>query len=66
MKLQDITDWSQRWSTPLGTSGPVYEHVFHFLKRNHGRKLCKVINGQIDTRTSFGTCSSLDIVEGWR
>jgi hypothetical protein len=28
--------------------GPVYEHVLEFLKRNHGRKLCEVMDAEID------------------
>jgi hypothetical protein len=88
MKIKDITDWSPRWSTPLGTmdahaqvsdgvlvglslwgttiinlvvqctdgkyfgslraSGPVYDHVLEFLKRNHGRKLREVMDAEID------------------
>lgn len=88
MKLIDITEWSERWSTPLGTMdanapvadgvlvdlslwgtfiislavqcpdgkyfgsirvpGPVYDHIFEFLKRNHGRKLHEVMDSEID------------------
>jgi hypothetical protein len=88
MKIKDITDWSPRWSTPLGTmdanapvadgvlvglnlwgtsfinlvvecadgryfgslraSGPVYDHVLEFLKRNHGRKLREVMDAEIN------------------
>ncbi len=88
MKIKDITEWSDRWSTPLGTleanaavadgvlvdlssmgtsiiglavqcpdgkyfgsiRAPrnVYDHVLQFLKRNHGRKLQKVMDAEID------------------
>jgi hypothetical protein len=27
---------------------PVYDHVLEFLKRNHGRKLCEVMDAEID------------------
>jgi hypothetical protein len=88
MKLKDITEWSERWSTPLGTMDanppiaegvlvglnlwgtsvinlvvecaegkyfgsirapkPVDDHVLEFLKRNHGRTLREVMDGEID------------------
>lgn len=88
MKLKDITEWSARWSTPLGTMAAnapvedgglvdlslwgtsiiglavqcldgkyfgslrapsnVYDHVLEFLKRHHGRKLCEIIDAEID------------------
>jgi hypothetical protein len=88
MKIKDITHWSERWSTPLGTTDahapvadgvlvglslwgtsiiglavqcpdgryfgslraprPVYDHVLEFLKRNHGRTLREVMDGEID------------------
>jgi hypothetical protein len=86
MKLKDIR-WSQRWSTPSGTTDSnapvadgvpvdlslwgtsiinlvvecadrkyfgsiraasnVYDQVFEFLKRNHGRKLREVMDAEI-------------------
>ena len=88
MKLKDITEWSERWSTPSGTMdanapvadgilvhlslwgttiiglavqcvdgkyfgslrapGNVYDQGLQFLKRNHGRKLQKVMDAEID------------------
>jgi len=88
MTVKDITNWSERWSTPLGTmdanapvtdgvlvglsrwgttiiglavqcpdgkyfgsiraSSNVYDHVLEFLKRNYGRKLCEVMDADID------------------
>jgi hypothetical protein len=87
MKLKDITDWSGRWSTPLGTMDAhapvadgvlvdlspwgtsiiglavqcpdgkyfgsirarrdVYDRVLEFLRRNHGWKLCEVMDADI-------------------
>jgi hypothetical protein len=32
----------------LRASGPVYDHILEFLKRNHGRKLREVMDAEID------------------
>jgi len=32
----------------IRASGPVYDHVLEFLKRNHGRKLREVMDAEID------------------
>jgi hypothetical protein len=37
-----------RYFGSLRASGPVYDHVLEFLKRNHGRKLREVMDAEID------------------
>jgi hypothetical protein len=37
-----------RYLGSIRAPGPVYDHLLEFLKRNHGRKLREVMDGEID------------------
>jgi hypothetical protein len=38
----------ERYFGSIRAPGPVYDHVLEFLKRNHGWKLCEVMDAEID------------------
>jgi hypothetical protein len=38
----------ERYFGSIRAPEPVYDHVLEFLKRNHGRKLCEVMDAEID------------------
>jgi hypothetical protein len=55
LNLWGTTIINSRWnaktesiSARLGGSSNVYDHVLEFLQRNHGRKLCEVMDAEID------------------